>query len=80
LGNYDRGIISGLNGKKHNLNKYFNKLLEAEDERGYFEDLKKHTQELKDIANNTDDFIQKIKQIIIETRKLKKLDEMEIII
>jgi hypothetical protein len=32
-GNYNRGIISGLNGKKQNFNKYFNKVLAAEDKR-----------------------------------------------
>jgi hypothetical protein len=81
-GNYHRGIISGLNGKINNLHKYFNKLLNEPDNNiEWIKELQKTTKELKDLAdNNVNDFIEKIKNIIIETRKLKKLEEKEIII
>jgi hypothetical protein len=76
-GNYHRGIISGLNGNINNLNEYFNKLL-AED---YVKDeLENKVKELQKIANdNITGFTKAVTDIIKETRKLKKLEEKEII-
>ena len=81
-GNYHRGIISGLNKEINNLHKYFNKLLNEPDNNiEWIKELQKGTRELKDLAdNNVNNFIERIKKIIIETRKLKKLEEKEIII
>ena len=81
-GNYHRGIISGLIGNTSNLNKYFDKLLkEPENNIEWIIKLKKEVEELKNVGNNNvAEFIVKIKAIITETRKLKKLEELEIII
>jgi len=81
-GNYHRGIISGLVGNKNNLIKYFNKLLEQpENNIEWITELKKQIKELMDLANkNITDFTQKIQMIIMETRKLKKLEDKQIII
>jgi hypothetical protein len=79
-GNYHRGIVSGLIKNKTNLNKYFNKLLEEpENDINWIIELKKQTKELSDLGNkNIEEFSDRIKKIITETRKLKKLDIKEI--
>jgi len=81
-GNYHRAIISGLNGNNKKLNKYFNKLLkESETNNKWIIELKNQVKELMDLANkNTNDFTERIKMIVMETRKLKKLEDKEIII
>ncbi|MDR2578995.1 MAG: hypothetical protein LBC70_09370 [Chitinispirillales bacterium] len=81
-GNYHRGIISGIVGNKNNMNKYFNKLLnENNNNFEWIIELMKRVKELKDIGNNNlGEYIEKIKAIIKETRKLNRLDEIEIIL
>jgi len=81
-GNYHRGIISGLVGNKNNLIKYFNKLLEQpENNIEWITEFKKQIKGLMALANkNITDFTEKIQMIIMETRKLKKLEDKQIII
>jgi len=81
-GNYHRGIVSGLIGNTNSLNNYFNELLKIPDNNiEWIKTLKKQVEELKILGNESiEEFISKIKEIIIETRRLKKLEAIEIII
>jgi len=82
--NYNSGIISGIAGNRRNLNKYFKTLLTEidvlQDERPLWNNLKNTANDLLHAANNDlNAFKAKIVDIIKETRKLKKLDEREIV-
>ena len=81
-GNYHKGIISGLVYNINNLNKYFSKILNENDENiGWRIELKNKTNELRKIANDDiNKFREKIIDLIKDTRKLKKLDENVVII
>lgn len=79
-GSYHKGIICGLTGNINGLNKYFERLLQFEDGAPFMVVLKDRTKKLKDVATDKDKFIQHIHDIITETRKLKKLKELQIII
>jgi hypothetical protein len=81
-GNYHRGVASGLTGNIRKLNEYFDELLNANDDGIEWRlELKRRTNELKEIANaDANEFKEKIVNIIYETRKLKKLNEVEVII
>ncbi len=79
-GSYHKGIICGLTGNINELNKYFDQLIEFEDSAPFMTVLKDRTRKLKEVASDKDKFRQQIYNIIIETRKLKKLKEMQITI
>ncbi|MDR1241608.1 MAG: hypothetical protein LBM00_02315 [Deltaproteobacteria bacterium] len=80
-GNYHRGVMSGLMGNIRKLNEYFDGLLNVTDNGiQWMLELKRRVNELKEIANvDANKFREKIVNIIYETRKLNKLNEMEII-
>ena len=80
-GDYHRGIISGLIGNMNRMNKCFNKLLTVNDNTEWIIELKQNIKELIEISNNKENkFKETIIDLIKETRKAKRLIEMEIII
>jgi hypothetical protein len=81
-GNYHRGIVSGLLGKNANMNKYFNKILKINEKvcAEWVLEFKNTVKQIQELANtDINAFKEKIISIINETRKLKRLDEIEII-
>jgi hypothetical protein len=81
--NYHKGIISGLAGNINNLNRYFDKILKPvyPDSTEWFNNFKIYVSELKNIANvDKNKFKERIIHIIREARKLKKLNEQEIVL
>ncbi|MDR1274881.1 MAG: hypothetical protein LBL72_00590, partial [Candidatus Accumulibacter sp.] len=81
-GNYHRGVASGLVGNIPKLNEYFDELLRENDNGIEWRvELKRRADELKKMSNvDSNEFRTEIVNIINETRKLKKLNEMEIVI
>jgi hypothetical protein len=79
-GSFHKGTICGLLGNINGLNNYFDRLLQFEDYAPYVTELKERTKKLKDISIDTDKFKQHVYEIITETRKLKRLKELQIII
>ncbi len=79
-GNYSKGIICGLTNDFNELNQYFDKLLNENHPVKWVEELKENTNYLKTKSSNQEIFTNEILKIIIETRKSKKLSEMEILL
>ncbi|MFN8257562.1 MAG: hypothetical protein U0W24_17840 [Bacteroidales bacterium] len=77
-GNYHKGLICGLIGDKKELNDYYDRLLGVENDAPWTKDLKFQVKELKDISVDIDKFRSKIIAIIRDTRRLKKLKDLEI--
>jgi len=77
-GNYHKGIVCGLKGNKTESEKYFNSLLSVEHNYQWANELKPRVHSLVALLNETEKFKQAILSIIKETRKLKKLKEIEI--
>jgi hypothetical protein len=79
-GNYSKGIISGLTNNFDAMNKYFDKLLNRNHNVKWVDELKDFTNHLKSKCLNQEVFTNEILKVITETRKSKKLPEMEIIL
>ena len=79
-GNYHKGTICGLAGDFDKMNKYFNDLLKVENDMQlqWIEDLKENVKHLQSKTYDLELFKAEKLNIISETRKLKKLPEMEI--
>ena len=79
-GNYSKAIISGLIGNLEDTLKYFDKLSATEDNTPWAKELKERVESLKKHMDNKETFKESIKQIITETRGLKKLKEINILL
>ena len=79
-GNYSKGIICGLTNDFNEQNKYFNKLLNTVHPVKWADELKERTNYLITKSSNQKIFTSEILKIIIETRKSKKLSEVEIVL
>ena len=92
-GNYHKGIICGLTGDFDELNKFYSDILKQDSIRQWtcgntgtvhsthihwIDDLKEDVKYLISKTSSLDLFKAEILQIIVETRKLKKLSEIEI--
>ncbi len=77
-GNFHKGIICGLTNNIQGLIKYFDALLLVDHDVEWANDLKSKVRELKEIASNNSKFKTEILRTILESRKLKKLKDMEI--
>jgi hypothetical protein len=79
-GNYHKGTICGLAGDFDKMNKCFDDLLKIENDMQiqWIENLKENVKYLQSKTCDLELFKAKILKIIAETRKLKKLPEMEI--
>ena len=81
-GKYHKGTICGLTGDIEKLNKHYGDLLKYEHRCNapFIDELKENTKFIQSKASNLELFKAEILSIIAETRKLKKLPEMEIML
>lgn len=77
-GNYHKGTICGLVGDSIGLTKYYDQLSAVNHDVPWANKLKTRVSELRKISSDTYSFRQRISEIIKDTRKLKKLKELDI--
>lgn len=77
-GSYHKGTICGLTNDIKGLNKYYDRLLAKDDNAPWAKNLKLHVMELKGISVDIDKFRSKITDTIKDTRRLKKLKDLEL--
>lgn len=73
-GNYHKGTVSGLIGDFNSMKVYYENLLSAEYNFPWVNELKERTKLLLEKTASLESFKTEVEKIILETRKLKKLD------